>query len=100
MERARFHGAAVPTKRWSRTWGVSLLHQTFETAGLAPPRTSVAGRGSALVTLRWDLPRGLFVMATTAARVLVFARQRGNEAESSTAAAPVLQFRLGLGKWF
>jgi len=80
--------------------GVDLLRQTFETRGIAPPRTTFGGHGTALLDLRWDLPRGLFVMATTAAQVLIFARQRGNDASSTTTAAPVLHFRLGLGKWF
>ncbi len=80
--------------------GASLLHQRFETAGEAPPRTTLAGHGTALLNLSWDLPRGLFLTATTAAQVLVFARQQGNQSETTTSAAPLFHFRLGLGKWF
>ena len=80
--------------------GASLLRQTFETAGLAPPRNTAAGHGTALLNLRWDLPRGVFIMAGAAAQVLIFGQQRGNEADARTTAVPVAQLRLGLGKWF
>jgi hypothetical protein len=80
--------------------GASLLRQTFETAGIAPPRNTLAGHGTALLSLRWDLPRGFFVLSGVAAQVLIFAQQRGNEADARTTAVPVAQLRLGLGKWF
>lgn len=80
--------------------GVSLLRQTFETAGVAPPRNSAAGHSTALVDLRWGLSRGLFVMVAVAGQVLIFAQQRGNEDDARTTGVPVAQLRLGLGKWF
>ncbi len=79
--------------------GASLLRQSFETAGLAPPRTTFAGHATALLGLSWDLPRGLFLMASTAAQALVFPRQQGNATAPTTPAAPGFHFRLGLGKW-
>ncbi|MEZ4385471.1 MAG: caspase family protein [Nannocystaceae bacterium] len=80
--------------------GASLLRQTFETDGVAPPRNTAAGHMTALLDLRWGLRRGFYALLAVAGQVVIFAQQRGNDDDPRTTAVPVAQLRLGLGKWF
>ncbi len=80
--------------------GASWLRQTFKTAGVAPPRDTVAGHATALLELRWGLGRGVFLITSVAAQVLAFAQQTGNENHASTTAVFALRPVFGLGKWF
>ncbi|MCB9754906.1 MAG: caspase family protein [Myxococcales bacterium] len=80
--------------------GVNLLRQSFETAGFAPPRTTVAGHVSALLALQWGLPRGFYLITSVAAQVTFFPLQRGNDERASVTAALGVRPLFGVGKWF
>ena len=76
--------------------GGSLLRQTFETAGRAPARDSLGGRGAISFGLALPLGAGFELTAESAAETYLFHLQTG----ASTALAPSLAYRqrVGLGK--
>ncbi len=80
--------------------GVSLLHQTFETQGIAPPRNTVGGYAEALTMARITLPRGFYLAASVAAQVQVFSQQIADQDVATTRAAFTARPTFGVGKWF
>ena len=74
--------------------GAWLLHQTFETRGVAPSRATPAGSLGLLLGLRADLGGGFALLAESGLVTLLFAQ---NDAAGATSLGPHVAFRQGFG---
>ncbi|HEU4410186.1 MAG TPA: protein kinase [Polyangiaceae bacterium] len=74
--------------------GVSVLRQSFESRGLAPPRTSAAGVLGVLLGATFDLTAGFYLSAELGAQTYLY-RQR--EAPAGRALRPSFALRQSLG---
>jgi hypothetical protein len=83
--------------------GLAWLHQSFDTAGSAPPRDSAAGQLGVLVDSSLDLTGGLYLLAELAGQLHVVRHQSSSATGANSAAlTAVFAWRpfLGLGKHF
>jgi len=80
------------------TMGGSWLRQTFTTAGVAPPRDTIAARSSVGVGAAADLGAGFYVLGDAAAETYLF--QLEDSARRTSTLTPSLSLRshLGFGK--
>jgi hypothetical protein len=74
------------------------LRQTFTTAGVAPPRDTIAARSSVGVGAAADLGAGFYVLGDAAAETYLF--QLEDSARRTSTLTPSLSLRshLGFGK--
>jgi hypothetical protein len=80
--------------------GVTWLRQTFETAGVAPPRNTIGGHLDIVLALLWDLPRGFYIETDIAGQVHLFSGQTANEPDSKLATVVTARPYVGFGKRF
>ncbi|HTV23202.1 MAG TPA: caspase family protein [Polyangiaceae bacterium] len=80
--------------------GASWLRQSFDTAGRAPARNSLAGSVALLLGAAHDLSHGYYLLAELAGQLYVFERQPLGEAGSELGATFALRPTLGAGKHF
>ncbi len=71
-----------------------LLHQSFETRGLAPSRSTPAGSLALLLGLRADLAAGFSVLAESGLLTLIYAQR---DEASATSLGPHVAFRQSFG---
>ena len=79
--------------------GVSYFRQSFTTTGLAPTRHTVAGHADAILSLGWDLPRGVYFVTEVAGQVYVIETETGAGAPALRASFTARPF-VGIGKRF
>ena len=79
--------------------GLSWLHQSFETEGLAPSRNSIAAHVDIVGSVASDLADGYYVLGELAGQLHVFKQRQGRDSESTTAVFSVRPM-LGAGKRF
>lgn len=75
--------------------GAALLHQQFETRGMAPPRTSAAGAAGAVVGGIVDLEHGLYLAGHLALQTYLFRQATGNSEQLAFSSALRLTFGVG-----
>jgi hypothetical protein len=78
--------------------GLTVMRQRFETRGLAPDRTTLAGSFSAVAVAKVDLPRGFYVGVEAAAQTYVFEQKRADSAAGELLPSVAARLRLGVGK--
>jgi len=79
------------------TMGVSLLHQSFASQGLAPDRSSLAGHVGASLGLAYDLPQGFYLLSDATAASYLYRRQEIGGRQALTGALAI-RASLALGK--
>jgi hypothetical protein len=79
--------------------GLSWLHQSFETEGLAPARNSIAAHVDLVGSVSSDLAQGFYVLGELAGQLHVFKQRQARGAESTTAVVTVRPM-LAAGKRF
>jgi len=80
--------------------GASWLRQSFDTAGRAPARNSLAGSVALLLGATRELSHGYYLLAELAGQLYVFERQAAGEPSSELGATFALRPLLGAGKHF
>ncbi|APR78998.1 Serine/threonine protein kinase [Minicystis rosea] len=76
--------------------GAALLHESFTTRGLAPPRTSFAGHVGAGLGVSVDLPIGFYLLGEVAAETYFFRQQ---DSDTNTSAITTAFAVRPLGGW-
>jgi len=79
--------------------GGALLHQTFVSAGAAPPRTTGAFQISATAAVTMDLPRGFYLFDLVAAETYFLSQLQRNGTTSFGPAFTVAN-SVGIGRRF